>query len=325
MTYYEGNIYEKILIVSEKHFCSKFNFVKTNLYKKGEIAIMAEFGENIKQKREELGITQQTLADSLFVTRQAVSRWENGSRYPDLLTANKLAAQLGVKLDDLLENDNMQTYAEVNPVIEYPVSKRILTALFASAFSVNLILLLWKFGFYMIDYPRLINEWDTAAYLVGLVLFAVITFALLYGVIKSIRDDMTPQVSVKIITIIVGFDLINQLTVDILNAQNNNLNANSIISLVFSGIIDIVFIVFTILYFRFDKPGIPLPIYIVAGLVIFINSASYIYNLIGYIGTAQLPKYIMISTLRMFAVLVIPALFIYMTAVLHRKRKLAKT
>lgn len=177
----------------------------------------------------------------------------------------------------------------------------------------------------MIDYPRLINEWDTAAYLVGLVLFAVITFALLYGVIKSIRDDMTPQVSVKIITIIVGFDLINQLTVDILNAQNNNLNANSIISLVFSGIIDIVFIVFTILYFRFDKPGIPLPIYIVAGLVIFINSASYIYNLIGYIGTAQLPKYIMISTLRMFAVLVIPALFIYMTAVLHRKRKLAKT
>lgn len=286
---------------------------------------MAEFGENIKQKREELGITQQTLADSLYVTRQAVSRWENGSRYPDLLTANKLAAQLGVKLDDLLENDNMQTYAEVNPVIEYPVNKRILTALFASAFSVNLILLLWKFGFYMIDYPRLINEWDTAAYLVGLVLFAVITFALLYGVIKSIRDDMTPQVSVKIITIIVGFDLINQLTVDILNAQNNNLNANSIISLVFFGIIDIVFIVFTILYFRFDKPGMPLPIYIVAGLEIFINSASYIYTLIGYIGTAQLPKYIMISTLRMFAVLVIPALFIYMTAVLHRKRKLAKT
>lgn len=286
---------------------------------------MAEFGENIKQKREELGITQQTLADSLFVTRQAVSRWENGSRYPDLLTANKLAAQLGVKLDDLLENDNMQTYAEVNPVIEYPVNKRILTALFASAFSVNLILLLWKFGFYMIDYPRLINEWDTAAYLVGLVLFAVITFALLYGVIKSIRDDMTPQVSVKIITIIVGFDLINQLTVDILNAQNNNLNANSIISLVFFGIIDIVFIVFTILYFRFDKPEMPLPIYIVAGLEIFINSASYIYTLIGYIGTAQLPKYIMVSTLRMFAVLVIPALFIYMTAVLHRKRKLAKT
>ena len=37
---------------------------------------MAEFGENLKRVREEKGITQQTLADYLYVTRQAVSRWE---------------------------------------------------------------------------------------------------------------------------------------------------------------------------------------------------------------------------------------------------------
>lgn len=40
--------------------------------------IMAEFGENIKRIREEKGLTQQTLADNLYVTRQAVSRWEGG-------------------------------------------------------------------------------------------------------------------------------------------------------------------------------------------------------------------------------------------------------
>ena len=55
---------------------------------------MAEFGENIRKAREEKGITQQTLADQLYVTRQAVSRWENGSRYPDLLTAKALARAL---------------------------------------------------------------------------------------------------------------------------------------------------------------------------------------------------------------------------------------
>lgn len=60
---------------------------------------MAEFGENIRKAREEKGITQQTLADKLFASRQAVSRWENGSRYPDLLTAKSLAAALDTTLD----------------------------------------------------------------------------------------------------------------------------------------------------------------------------------------------------------------------------------
>lgn len=56
---------------------------------------MAEFGENLRRIREEKGITQQTMADHLYVTRQAVSRWEGGSRYPDLMTAKKASRYLG--------------------------------------------------------------------------------------------------------------------------------------------------------------------------------------------------------------------------------------
>lgn len=59
---------------------------------------MIEFGEKLKTAREEKGMTQQTLANSLYVTRQAVSRWECGARYPDLLTAKKLSEILGVSL-----------------------------------------------------------------------------------------------------------------------------------------------------------------------------------------------------------------------------------
>lgn len=50
---------------------------------------MVEFGEKVKKLREEKGMTQQTMADQLYVTRQAVSRWECGARFPDLLTAKK--------------------------------------------------------------------------------------------------------------------------------------------------------------------------------------------------------------------------------------------
>ena len=59
-----------------------------------------EFGERLKQAREKKGMTQQTLADRLFVTRQTVSRWENGVRYPDILTVRKLSEILEISLDD---------------------------------------------------------------------------------------------------------------------------------------------------------------------------------------------------------------------------------
>ena len=39
---------------------------------------MIEFGEKLKQLREEKGMTQQSLGEMLYVTRQAVSRWECG-------------------------------------------------------------------------------------------------------------------------------------------------------------------------------------------------------------------------------------------------------
>lgn len=47
------------------------------------------FGEAIKKRREQLEMTQQELAQKLFVSRQTVCRWENGSRCPDLIMAKK--------------------------------------------------------------------------------------------------------------------------------------------------------------------------------------------------------------------------------------------
>ena len=101
---------------------------------------MAEFGENLKNVREQKGYTQQTLADHLYVTRQAVSRWEGGSRYPDLMTAKKMAQFLEVSLDELLTDDDMKLYAEKNAIIENPTAKRGQLILLALAFMSMLFL-----------------------------------------------------------------------------------------------------------------------------------------------------------------------------------------
>ena len=73
---------------------------------------MVEFGEQLRRAREEKGMTQQSLAEQLYVTRQAVSRWECGDRYPDLLTTKKISQILEMSLDDLLSGKEMEKVVE---------------------------------------------------------------------------------------------------------------------------------------------------------------------------------------------------------------------
>lgn len=46
--------------------------------------------KNIRRLREEHNFTQQQLADKLYVSRQTVCRWENGSRCPDLISKRQV-------------------------------------------------------------------------------------------------------------------------------------------------------------------------------------------------------------------------------------------
>lgn len=78
---------------------------------------MIEFGEKLKQIREEKGMTQQTLAEHLYVTRQAVSRWECGARYPDLLTAKRIAEILDTTIDELVSGEEGKDSAQREPLL----------------------------------------------------------------------------------------------------------------------------------------------------------------------------------------------------------------
>jgi len=52
------------------------------------------------------------MADKLYVTRQAVSRWECGARYPDLLTAKKISQILDISIDELLSDEKLKVNIE---------------------------------------------------------------------------------------------------------------------------------------------------------------------------------------------------------------------
>jgi len=59
-------------------------------------------GENIRTFRKKNDLTQEALADRLGVTYQSISRWENGTTYPDLELIPAIAETLSVTIDELL-------------------------------------------------------------------------------------------------------------------------------------------------------------------------------------------------------------------------------
>lgn len=77
-------------------------------------------GETIKRLRMEQGLTQKELAEKLFVTPQAVSRWENGEVEPSVSTISSLAKIFGVSASTLLGEEEIAP-AQATTVKEAPM------------------------------------------------------------------------------------------------------------------------------------------------------------------------------------------------------------
>ena len=63
------------------------------------------FAENLKQLRKEKQLSQEELAEILDVSRQAVSKWEQGIGYPEVEKLLLLSSKLRVSLDSLMETE----------------------------------------------------------------------------------------------------------------------------------------------------------------------------------------------------------------------------
>ena len=90
-------------------------------------------GDTIRSKREERDMTQQELADLLHVTRQTVSRWESGSRCPDLILSKKIADTFGISLDELVSSSDVESYVPKKAGV--PDIKKMLAAIFLLALA----------------------------------------------------------------------------------------------------------------------------------------------------------------------------------------------
>lgn len=273
---------------------------------------MVEFGEQLRKAREAKGMTQQSLAEQLYVTRQSVSRWECGDRYPDLLTTKKISQILEVSLDDLLSGKEMTKLVERNPVIENKLANSIMIALYAFivfSFLVTVVDIIIRFPLQSgaIDYSDIQVMVVNVSGLIIQIAFFV------YGLIHAIRGTLSP---IRMGIVIAAYFIAMCIT----GSDNISRGATwQLISLAVMLIIpNMLGAVASFLYFISAKNNKALPILIsIASIWGIVRIILANYEMIRYAG-----QYVsMNTTLGLLLKICIYILILYQTYVLNNKRK----
>ena len=71
-----------------------------------------EFNEKLQELRKSRSLTQEELAEALFVSRTAISKWESGRGYPSIDSLKVISHYFSVTIDDLICSEEMISVAE---------------------------------------------------------------------------------------------------------------------------------------------------------------------------------------------------------------------
>lgn len=71
-----------------------------------------EFHEKLQELRKNRGLTQEELAEALYVSRTAISKWESGRGYPSIDSLKEISNYFSVSIDDLLSGEILLSIAE---------------------------------------------------------------------------------------------------------------------------------------------------------------------------------------------------------------------
>lgn len=108
-----------------------------------------EIGKQIKMYRQQLHLSQEELADKIYVTRQTISNWETGKNYPDIHSLLMMSTLFDISLDQLVKGDieNMKKEIDQTEIKKFNnISAIFAILLFASVLL--LVPLLKFFGWY---------------------------------------------------------------------------------------------------------------------------------------------------------------------------------
>lgn len=70
-----------------------------------------EFHEKLQELRKRKGLTQEELAEALYVSRTAISKWESGRGFPNIESLKAVSKFFSVSVDELLSGEELLAIA----------------------------------------------------------------------------------------------------------------------------------------------------------------------------------------------------------------------
>ena len=97
-------------------------------------------GSQIKKYRMELSLSQDQLAEKIFVSRQSISNWENDKTYPDIKSLLLLSEVFDVSLDQLIKGDIHMMKKEIDAQAQEQFHRD--STIFSVLFSMAIVLMI---------------------------------------------------------------------------------------------------------------------------------------------------------------------------------------
>ncbi|WP_273384092.1 helix-turn-helix transcriptional regulator [Enorma phocaeensis] len=159
-----------------------------------------EIGHRIKSYRTQLGMSQDALAERVYVSRQTISSWENDKTYPDVQSLLILSEVFGATIDDLVKGD----VEAMTKTLDTDAKTMLRLGFVMLAFLLLMILaLVWvSVQFIVWDWP---TEQTVPTFVLALVLWGIAMFAAVWAErLKKEHDLVTYQ---EVLSFMTGKDV----------------------------------------------------------------------------------------------------------------------
>ena len=143
----------------------------------------------ISKRRKELGLTQQELADKLFVSDKVISKWETGKSVPDTSILVELANVLEISLDELLKSGKEVTEQSIKTAVADKVDVKYKNILLFTLLFIVIGTILFSVA-KLLDYKDYHREYQVTVAIFYVLAILFVIFSLFYLILVKRRFQL---------------------------------------------------------------------------------------------------------------------------------------